>query len=265
MKGGHRGAAQPSEQILYLLGPFDVLGVERFVRVYVPDEGARGAPALFMFDGQNVFHDAPSFSGGWHAHHAVRGLAQAGGPAPVVIGIDHGGERRIQELSPFRSREADGELDALLRWVKKELVPLVRRRFHTSEAPEDNVIAGSSMGGLAATYALLKLPDLFGAAIAMSPSYWIGDGALLRWASKRQLREDQRLYVDAGGDEGPFTVVEHVKWLAKHLRHHGAGDRLQVVLDPHGTHSEPAWRARLPEALRHVFPGASRDSLEAAG
>ena len=103
MKGGRRPAtaAQGGEQILYLLGPFDVLGVERFVRVYVPEEGARGAPALFMFDGQNVFHDAPSFSGGWHVHESISAIS----PPPVVVAIDHGGDRRIHELSPFRSRE----------------------------------------------------------------------------------------------------------------------------------------------------------------
>lgn len=269
MKAGEGGRAHLAphmgEQFLYLLGPYEVMGVERFVRVFVPDERARGAPALFMFDGQNVFHDAPSFSGGWYAHHAVGALSGAGQRAPVIIAIDHGGPGRIHELSPFRSRDTRGELDGLLRWLRRDLVPLVRRRFSTSGQAEDNVIAGASMGGLAATYALLKHPDLFGAAIAMSPSFWIADGALLKWASSRRLGEAQRLYLDAGGDEGPYTVVEHVEWLAGHLRQHGAGERLQVVIDPEATHTEPAWRARLPGALRHVFPGYAPVELEAAG
>ena len=31
-----------------------------------------------MFDGQNIFHDSPSYSGGWYLHHAVHDLTAAG-------------------------------------------------------------------------------------------------------------------------------------------------------------------------------------------
>src|SRR5687767_8073812 len=99
-----------SDHVLYLLGPFKVLNVERFVRVYVPDEKKKGAPALFMFDGQNIFHDAPSFSGGWYVHHAVKARAAKGKSAPVVIGIDHGGPNRLHELSPFAAKDSRGDL-----------------------------------------------------------------------------------------------------------------------------------------------------------
>src|SRR5438128_1044656 len=83
----------------------------RRVRVHVPTRGptVRGQrPALFLFDGQNVLDDAGSFSGGWYAHRAVDRLAVSGRRAPVVVAIDHGGEARIDELSPFTDGKGRG-------------------------------------------------------------------------------------------------------------------------------------------------------------
>src|SRR5262245_50514104 len=102
-----------------VMGPLAVPGLSpRRVRLYLP-QGWRGEPrrALYLFDGQNVFGDEPSFAGGWHAHEAVEKLARACFPAPVVVGIDHGGEERIAELSPFDFRARPGRLDLLLDWL----------------------------------------------------------------------------------------------------------------------------------------------------
>src|SRR5262245_6690597 len=104
------------------LGPFDAPGFppSRLIRAYVPERSpdappretlfrgrslsetsdrSAGRPVLFLFDGQNVFEDEPSFAGGWHAHKVVDRLARS--RRPVVVGIPHGGERRMAELSPF--------------------------------------------------------------------------------------------------------------------------------------------------------------------
>jgi len=86
------------------LGPFETPGLApRLIMVYLPrtyDPFGENF-ALYMFDGQNVFDDLPSFSGGWYLHEAVEGLAKSRRPQPVVIGIDHGGPGRNLELSPF--------------------------------------------------------------------------------------------------------------------------------------------------------------------
>ena len=49
--------------VIYKLGPFEVPQIpgERHVRVYLPTErpDAEPPPVLYMFDGQNIFHDSP--------------------------------------------------------------------------------------------------------------------------------------------------------------------------------------------------------------
>lgn len=248
-----------SEHVVYLLGPYKVLNVERFVRVYVADERRKGAPAVYMFDGQNIFHDAPSFSGGWHVHQTVRALANQGRPAPVVVGIDHGGPDRLHELSPFACKDSRGQLDELLGWIRRELVPLVRRRFGTSEDPAANIIAGSSMGGLAATCAHFRMPELFGGAIAMSPSYWFAGRSIFDWVAQQPKPARSRLYLDAGAKEGQFSVVRDVERLAAQLRARGWDEAsLRVVIDPVGGHCEAAWRHRIGPALEFALaPPAS--------
>ena len=62
-----------TDHVLEKLGPFAIPHVgSRHVRVYVPPGPVEAPrPVLYLFDGQNVFHDAPSFAGGWHLHRAA--------------------------------------------------------------------------------------------------------------------------------------------------------------------------------------------------
>ena len=118
---------------LDLLGPFKVpwLTGERRVRVFVPRPLAPGArlPVLYMFDGQNIFDDGPSFCGGWHLHETASALAARGRTMPVIVGIDHGGPRRIDELSPFRCKMSRGHLPKLITWMRKTLMPRIQRDY----------------------------------------------------------------------------------------------------------------------------------------
>lgn len=249
-----------SEHVIYLLGPFRVprLGKSRFVRVYVP-MGApkKGARVLYLFDGQNVFHDAPSFSGGWYAHETASGLAERGIEPPVIVALDHGGPSRLHELSPFAAAESDGRLDELLDWMEKRLMPMVARRFKLRTDPPGVAIGGSSMGGLAALHALLTRPHRFGAALAMSPSIWFAERKLLEIAERAQLPGSSRLYVDGGAKEDGGSVVQNAERLAAILKDRGWDpSRLRFVADPNGEHCERDWRRRLPDALAFALEGS---------
>jgi predicted alpha/beta superfamily hydrolase len=233
---------------------------ERAVRVYVPGGPApeAGRPLLVLFDGQNVFDDAPSFAGGWHAHQAVERL---GARAPVVVGVDHGGEARLDELSPFAARMSRGEAAAFVGWVADEVVPAVRRGRHLAPGPGAVVIGGSSMGGLAALFAHLARRDAFGGgALCMSPSFWVADRAVVGLVGRAEPAPGARVYLDAGAVEGRGHLGPLVHAVADRLRERGYdGDRLRVRVDPRGDHHERSWRRRLPAALRFFFgPGGAR-------
>jgi predicted alpha/beta superfamily hydrolase len=252
-----RASALPGE--VQVAGPLTVPGLSpRRVRLYLP-QGWRGEPrrALYLFDGQNVFGDEPSFAGGWHAHEAVEKLARTG-PAPVVIGIDHGGEERIAELSPFDFRARPGRLDNLLDWLTGELMPALATAYGLMPDPAGTIVGGSSMGGLAALYAHFRHPQLFGGALSMSPSFWIADRAIFDWIAAQPAPAVSRIYLDCGEREGRGLLLPLVAAMAEHLARRGYGaDRLLRRIDSRGAHNERSWRRRLPGALRFLLPRES--------
>ncbi len=242
---------------IQVLGPFAAPGlVPRRVRLYVPADFDPAVPrfTLFLFDGQNVFDDEPSYAGGWYAHEAAERLARAGKLAPVLVGIDHGGAERIRELSPFPVQGYPGRLDTLLDWLFGTLKPALAKRLPLIEGPAGSAVGGSSMGGLAATYAHFRRPEELGGALVMSPSFWIGDGEILDWINDQPRPPYSRIYLDSGMREGRGTLLPLVARLAGHLAARGYGDlHLRFRTDPKGLHSEQSWRRRFPAALRFLY------------
>ncbi|HTQ79725.1 MAG TPA: alpha/beta hydrolase-fold protein [Thermoanaerobaculia bacterium] len=243
-----------------VLGPFSVPGLSsRYVRIYLPRTYDPEAEhyALYMFDGQNVFDDEPSFSGGWHLHQAVERLAGTSGPGrpvPVVVGIDHGGQDRVLELSPFPFEGEEPKIDLFLSWVTGSLMPALAAELKLIRGPIGAVVGGSSMGGLAAFYAHLCHPEAFGGALVMSPSFWVAGNKILEWVVDQPLPEVSRIYLDCGAREGRGSLMPIVAAMAAHLASRGyEDDRLLWRPDARGAHNEASWRRRLPKALRFLY------------
>ena len=247
---------------IHILGPLAVPGhAPRNVRVYLPSTFTPDVPrfALYMFDGQNIFDDGPSFSGGWYLHEAVERMARSRRPAPVVVGIDHGGSSRLDELSPWACKDCDGQVDALLGWITGSLMPRLAAELPLIPGPVGAVVGGSSMGGLAALYAHFHSPQSFGGAMVLSPSFWLNDAAILRWLPEQPTPELSRVYLDCGVREGRGIVLPQVAEVAAQLATRGYGeDRLMFRPDPRGAHSESSWRRRLPRALRFFYRPPAR-------
>ncbi|MDP9120331.1 MAG: esterase family protein [Acidobacteriota bacterium] len=243
---------------LHVLGPLEVPGFRaRHVRVYLPSTFSPAVPrfALYMLDGQNIFEDEPSFSGGWHLHAAIERLARSRHRvAPIVVGIDHGGEDRFSELSPFPHEEQPGRLDAFLEWLTGSLTPLLAAELPLIPGALGAVAGGSSMGGLASLYAHFRHPEAFGGALVMSPSFWLADDAILRYVADRPTPEVSRIYLDCGAREGRGTLLPLVAAMAAHLGNRGYdADHLMFRIDRRGAHNERSWRRRLPGALRFFY------------
>ena len=240
-----------------VLGPFEVPGFKpRHVRVYLPRDYTpeRTWRALYLFDGQNLFGDEGSFSGGWHVHEAVEGLARSRRPVPVVVGIDHGGEERITELNPFTLAGTPGRLAAFTAWVTGELMPALRAELELVDPPFGAMIGGSSMGGLAALWAHFHHPESFGGALVISPSFWMDNQKIFEDIAGQPSPEISRIYLDAGAREGKGVLLPVVAAMAAHLHRRGwDDDRLLWRPDARGTHNEASWRRRLPKALRFLY------------
>jgi predicted alpha/beta superfamily hydrolase len=252
------------------LGHFHGHGIHgRRVRAYVPRAPQEVTPpirrpVLLLFDGQNVFGDDGSFAGAWHAAEAVDRLAAMGKVrdpegrrrnfvAPVVLALDHPGAARIDELGAPKNLKLDG----LLALVTDQILPAAHAKLSLGYGPSMHVLGGSSMGGLAALYGHFRRPDVFGGALAMSPSLWFQNRGIFDFVRSQSNPYKSRVYLDCGTRESGGRLAVEVSSLHDHLRSRGWSDRgdlrVAVRLDAKGTHNEASWRRRLPKALRTMF------------
>jgi enterochelin esterase family protein len=57
-------------------------------------------------------------------------------------------------------------------FLADEVVPWVRQNYNVTSDPSRIIVAGSSLGGLAATYAGFRHPEVFGNVLSQSGSFW---------------------------------------------------------------------------------------------
>lgn len=216
------------------------LGRTRRVRVWLPpghERSERRFPVLYLHDGQNLAGDeAPH--GGWAVDRAL-----AAHPHAILVGIDHGGERRVTELNPWsNARFGAGEGLDYLRFVVEEVKPRVDARFRTRPERLHTAIGGSSLGGLVSLAALHFHSSVFGAALVLSPAYWIAPEVI------ELPVEDARVWQSIGDREGARHVDDARRMHRRLARRPGVETRLDIV--PDAGHDEAAWRAQFPHALR---------------
>lgn len=241
---------------------FDVPGFPggRTARVWLPpaydaDPAAR-FPVLYMFDGQNIFDAATSFSGEWGVDEAITVLGDTI-DSPIVVAVDNGGANRILEYTPFVDPD-DGQggggaahLDA----ITDVLVPWVDATFRTRPRATERALSGSSLGGLMTVWAAYARADTFGRFAALSPSVWWADRALVDFVEAGD-QPQVRLWVDHGGaepDQEQFRALRDALETDGFVE--GADYHAEVV--PGAGHTEGAWAARYGEVLRFLFPPAA--------
>jgi predicted alpha/beta superfamily hydrolase len=245
------------------------LGFARRLRVYLPPDYAQGTkryPVLYMFDGQNLFDDATSYAGEWGVDETMDGLARDAGFSAIVVGIDHGGEQRFNELIPYWNvRFLPNAGVAFIDDVVNVVKPFVDANYRTLPDRAHTAIAGSSLGGLSADYTIHRFPEVFGRAAVFSPSFWVSEQPFVN-AQQTALPADSRVYLYTGGREGDESVPS-LQRMANILRgqQHGASVATHVV--PEAEHNEAAWRAEFPRAVRWLFqlPAEGAHSGGAAG
>jgi len=236
---------------------------ERAVYVWLPPDyasSARRYPVVYMHDGQNLFDEPSSYAGEWRVDETMQQLSAAGLPA-IIVGVQNKGEERFREYTPFRGgRFGHGRGDDYILFLARTLKPLIDTEFRTLQRREHTGIIGSSMGGLISLYGFARYPNVFGFAGIMSPSLWVGHGAIFGLIAATSFRGG-RVYLDAGGRETPSSarggnmMLEDARRLNILLQQKGfvAGQTLLYREAAEATHSEAAWAERLPDALRFLL------------
>jgi predicted alpha/beta superfamily hydrolase len=233
------------------------LGAERTVRVYLPRgyttcEGCR-YPVVYFMDGQNVFDAATSYVGEWGADEVLDDLLKKHDLAVIAVGIDHGGEARMQELSVWENPEfAPAKGEAFLADLIGTVKPAIDARYRTRPAAASTTIVGSSMGGLMAHAAVMRHPEVFSRALVFSPSYWFSP-AIAEETTRSPLKAGQRVYIYMGAAEGDNMMANAQAMSDRWKATLPEGADLQFVSAENAKHNENAWRAALPAALCWSF------------
>ena len=210
-------------------------------------------PVAYMFDGQNLFGDLGSYSGGWHVHELLEKRAAQGKSVPLIVGLHHGGSSRMSEFSPWRIGEHEGRGEAFLEWVIDVVMPRIHNEWRVLQGPGNTMLGGSSLGGLMALYGFFRFPEVFGRVMSMSPSIWVGEGAILRYAESLPLPDGAKVYIDAGGREAPTMSGGLAMTELLMAKGYEANRELMWRPDARGAHNEPTWRRRLPKAMRFLY------------
>lgn len=108
-------------------------------------------PVIYMHDAQNLFDAKTSFAGEWNIDETLDSLKKQA----IVIGIEHGNEKRLEELTPFPNEKyGGGKADDYLEFMVITLKPYVDKNYRTKPNANNTVIFGSSLGGLVSYYAV---------------------------------------------------------------------------------------------------------------
>jgi predicted alpha/beta superfamily hydrolase len=229
---------------------------KRTLRIYLPPgyhQTSDRFPVLYMHDGQNLFDDATSYVGEWGVDETLDELAISHGLRIIVVGIDNGAEKRMNELSPWPNpRFGTAEGKQYMEFVVKTVKPYVDANLRTKPGRENTAIMGSSMGGLISHYAIHEYPQVFSKAGVFSPSYWYAK-EVFEFTKTHPLPSGARSYLLMGGKEGPEATGDMLK-MADLMRATGSNEAaLESVIVPSGEHNEKFWRAEFPKAVLWLF------------
>lgn len=193
--------------------------------------------------------------------------AQGESPGLIIVGIDYPGRLVDDAGSPPVQRWADYPTPArsywnvpsdrgapvFLRVMTEEVIPYIEHTYRAN--PADRGIAGHSMGGFFAAYALFNTQDVFRKYWISSPSMVWDDQVLLREEAKYAASHQDlnaTVFADVGELEDT-TMVAALQTLADRVRSH---DYLHLRWKTEVAHELPhtgTFMAMAPLALYNLY------------
>ena len=202
-----------------------------------------------MHDAQNLFDAKTSFAGEWNVDETLDSL----NAEVIVVGIEHGNEKRLDELTPFKNEKyGGGNGDKYLDFIVTTLKPYIDKTYKTKPNKKNTAIFGSSLGGLISYYAVLKYPEVFGKAGVFSPSFWFSKDIFEMTQKTKKLKA--KIYFMCGDNEDAEMVpdVNKMVYLVDSIRCHClALNKTEIVKG--GQHNEKLWRENFKKAYLWLF------------
>jgi len=227
----------------------ELLGNRRKISVYTPpnhDRGCADCDFLLIFDRAAYLSAVPTT--------VMLDNLQADGAIGPLVAVFVGNSQspgRV-ELTPNPRFQ---------RYLREELLPWLRERYQFTSDPRRSVVAGSSFGGLAATWTAKEHPDVFGNALVQSGSYWwwpdwMSAGIRITEDAGTVIREfagaerlPLRFYLEVGTWEGD-VMLEPNRRFRDVLRSKGYDVHYEERI---GGHDYVRWRDSLSDGLRQLL------------
>ena len=267
----------------------------RRVVVWLPSGYSSKGPkyaVLYMHDGQNLFDTATAGYGmEWQIDETLDRLIQEKKVrSTIVVGIWNT-PKRLQEYVPskaFNGLPADYRQkihalyggdplsDGYLKFIVRELRPMIDTRFNVKTDRADTVIMGSSMGSLISLYAIDEYPRVFGGAGMMSthwPLFMTPDGKsvgdreyeVVSSAFEHYLAPalpdpaTHKLYFDHGSETLDAVYARYQDRVDAVVRRRGYRQWSNVLSlsFPGEKHNEISWASRVAVPLQFLLPPLS--------
>jgi len=268
----------------------------RRVVVWLPSGYSSKGPkyaVLYMHDGQNLFDTATAGYGmEWQIDETLDRLIREKKVRPaIVVGIWNT-PKRLQEYVPskaFNGLPADYRQkihalyggdplsDGYLKFIVRELRPMIDARFNVKTDRADTMIMGSSMGSLISLYAIDEYPRVFGGAGMMSthwPLFMTPDGKsvgdreyeVVSSAFEHYLAPalpdpaTHKLYFDHGSETLDAVYARYQDRVDAVVRRRGYRQWSNVLSlsFPGEKHNEISWASRVAVPLQFLLPPLAR-------
>jgi predicted alpha/beta superfamily hydrolase len=222
--------------------------------MYLPknyDSTHKKYPVIYMHDAQNLFDAKTSYIGEWNVDDKLDSLnAQV-----IVVGIEHGNEKRMEELTPFKnSKYGGGKADNYLEFIVKTLKPAIDSKYRTKTNSKNTGIMGSSLGGLVSYYAILKYPEVFGKAGVFSPSFWFCRKEIIDLTNSVP-KLNTKIYFLCGDNEGDADIVTDLNKMDNLIseKRCECKNLTKKIIVKGGQHNEKLWRDGFVDAYDWLF------------
>lgn len=230
---------------------------DRTMRIYLPRGYEQNTwkyyPVLYMHDGENVFAPGGTF-GSWDAGiTATREISQGRMRECIIVALNSTSNRTREYLPPEDNENGQGFGNVYSRFLVHDVKAKIDAEYRTLPDRPNTLTAGSSSGGLIATY-LGWHTNVFGKIGSFSPAYLISPNFNDRMAA--EPKQDLRIYTDMGTLGSPEVLLVADYWVVlDHLLRDGyvENEDLLSTLACGANHSESAWAARLPDCFRFLL------------
>ena len=227
------------------------LQTNKKIWVYLPKNysaSKKKFSVIYMPDAQNLFDAKTSYAGEWNVDEKLDSLSAQ----VIVIGIEHGNDKRIDELTPYKNEKyGGGKADSYLEFIVKTLKPHIDSTYRTKPEKKNTIIMGSSLGGLTSFYATLKYPEVFGKAGVFSPAFWINRKEIFEYAEKTKKTKSKYYFLcgdKEGDDDSMISDLNNMEHLINTKRCYCLNlNEKKIVKEGH--HNEKLWRDGFVDAI----------------